>query len=334
MERVLVSNVNWLGDSLLMTPVLRGLKEKAGVMYLVLFTHRRTREIFFRNPFIDEIIEFTDKDLKNLPGFLSKAVRLARLELDTAIMLKASLSRLFMFKLARIKRIVSFGNKRYINFLLDVKVKADPFVLHRLNYYLKLLEALGIYVDSYQPDFFLDKNDIDKAGDFIQTIAGDKKVVILHPAANWKLKCWPAVYFASLNDLLQEKLGVSVIISGRKDDVLLAEKISALCRYKPVSVCGRFNLRELAAIIKKSSLFISADTGIMHLAAAVNTPLVALFGPTSPLITSPRTSSFVRIIQKDVGCKIPCYNLKCSNNLCMKEIKPSEVFQAAAEIIK
>jgi ADP-heptose:LPS heptosyltransferase len=97
---------------------------------------------------------------------------------------------------------------------------------------------------------------------------------------------------------------------------------------KPILSCGIFNLKQLGAFTKRLDLFISADTGPMHIANTVGTKrIIALFGPTSAKITGPYPLKNVIILSKDVNCKIPCYVVDCKDNRCMKAITPEEVIE-------
>ena len=97
---------------------------------------------------------------------------------------------------------------------------------------------------------------------------------------------------------------------------------------KPILACGLLNIKQLGALTKKADVFITADTGPLHIANAVGAKrIIALFGPTSPEITGPYPLKNVIVLQKDTGCKIPCYQLHCKDNRCMKAITPEEVMQ-------
>jgi len=97
---------------------------------------------------------------------------------------------------------------------------------------------------------------------------------------------------------------------------------------KPILACGALNLKQLGALCKKLDLYISADTGPLHIANAVGAKkIVALFGPTHTSITGPYPAKNVIILLKDVGCKIPCYVVNCKDNRCMKAITVEDVIE-------
>ena len=125
-----------------------------------------------------------------------------------------------------------------------------------------------------------------------------------------------------------------VVLTGAEKDIVLAEKITGLMRHKPVVLCGKTDLKTLGAIFKKAMCVISNDSGPMHIAVAVRTNVIAIFGPTSPELTGPYGDGKYVVLRKDTGCKVPCYDLKCKDNRCMKAVTVEDVLGALDGIIK
>jgi ADP-heptose:LPS heptosyltransferase len=122
-----------------------------------------------------------------------------------------------------------------------------------------------------------------------------------------------------------------VFVGGEADEKITREVLGGM--HEPAySLCGKTTLKELAAVIKNTGLFISNDSGPAHLSAALGVNTLVLFGPTSPEITSPRGQK-VRVIQGSCGCKLPCYDLSCENNACMQKITVEKVYQEAKNIL-
>jgi len=331
MKKILVFLPNWIGDSLMATPFLRSLKENNPHCWVGILIHRRVEEIFISSPFVDEIITFSSH--RDLLSNLRITRKISGEEFDTAFLLKPSLTKSLMCKLARIKDIYGYESKKFT--FINRKIPLPSQSTHKMDYYLNLIESIGLKVSKKEPDFFLLPQEVERVDSILpSSILNSKLKVILHPKANWTLKMWPKEYFAQLGDKLIEELGASVIITGAKEDLGLALQIEKLMKNKPYLLAGKTNLRELGAVLKRVDLFISADTGIMHLAASVNTPLIAMFGPTHPSITGPRGKGLIRIIYKNKECEVPCFRLSCRNNICMKSISPEEVFREAREILQ
>jgi len=124
------------------------------------------------------------------------------------------------------------------------------------------------------------------------------------------------------------------MITGGHKDIELAEEIKGLMKEKPIVACGMLNVKGFAAICKRLDLFITADTGPLHIANSMGVKkIIALFGPTSASITGPYPMKSVVVLQKDIGCRIPCYKVDCQDNRCMKAITPDEVI-AQVRLIK
>jgi ADP-heptose:LPS heptosyltransferase len=208
--------------------------------------------------------------------------------------------------------------------------------LHRIDFYLNIIEKAGLKVEDRYLEFFFSDEDLKFVDDFLSKNSAGKQdfSVALNPGGNWPPKRWPKEHWSELADRLISELGAKVIITGSLSDVTLAKEIKNLMKEKAIVACGTLNLKHLGALIKKADLFITADTGPLHIANAVGAKkIIALFGPTSPEVTGPYPLKNVIILKKDAGCKIPCYVVHCKDNRCMKLITPDEVFREIRKVI-
>ncbi|UCD15204.1 MAG: glycosyltransferase family 9 protein, partial [Candidatus Omnitrophota bacterium] len=186
---------------------------------------------------------------------------------------------------------------------------------------------------------FISKEAADKMHRFLRSVRKKHKFIIgINPSANWKLKRWPAANFAYVADKLIEQLKCAVFFIGTDKDNKITEQVLKHMHHTSYNMCGKTTVSELAALMKSFSLFLSNDSGPAHLAASLNIPTFILFGPTSSQLTAPRSKA-VKIIcsnaPKKPECKIPCYNLKCKDNICMKNISVNEVLtQIRNELLK
>src|SRR5204863_9349409 len=117
-----------------------------------------------------------------------------------------------------------------------------------------------------------------------------RPIILIHPGARWWFKSWPLEYFSKLADAIQQDLKCHVIFAGSPSDQDVVNKIKNLMSAKVVSLVGKTTILQLAALLKHCRLFIGNDNGIMHVASAVGTPVIAFFGLTDPLIWGPRGS--------------------------------------------
>ncbi len=148
-------------------------------------------------------------------------------------------------------------------------------------------------------------------------------------------KRWPVEYWAQLADRLISETGAKIIITGSVSDSKLASQIKEKMKQVPLIACGILNIKQLGALAKRAGLFITADTGPLHIANAVGAKkIIAIFGPTTKEVTGPYPATNAVVLQKNVGCLIPCYKVDCQDNRCMKAITPEDVLAEAKKMTK
>ena len=329
MKRILIVNVNWLGDTLFATPFIRTIREHCPDSYIAVFTHSRCREILEGNPHIDEVIVYDEKGQhKHLLGRLSIVSQLKSKNFDTAFILRRSLSRTLLLCLSKIPERIGYATKKS-GFLLTKKIPPPPKDLHRVEHFLGLARAVGIEPENKNYEFFVSEGDRKKARDVLKQggIKDDSDFIVINAGGNWDLKRWPAEDFARLGDKIFSGFGTKVVLSGAEKDMKLCKYIRGLMKTKPVLLCGKTDLKTLGAVFQRAKLVISNDSGPMHIAVGVKTPVIALFGPTSPRITGPYGDVEFKILQNEVDCEVPCYKLSCKDNRCMKAIKVEDVLK-------
>jgi heptosyltransferase II len=331
-KRILIFNVNWLGDVLFSTAAIRNIRRNFPDSFIACVIPSRCYPILKENPNLDEVIIFDEKDRhKSIFKKFNFMLSLKNRKFDIVFLLHRSFSRALICRLAGIpERIGHYTRKR--GFLLTKKI-FPPAVdsLHRIDYYLDVVERGGFRVEDRYLEFYYTDSDLERVRGFLKehSIKKEDFLVVINPGGNWLLKRWPKEYWAQLSDELIEKFNAKVIISGGDKDITLASQIKGKMKHKPAIACGVFNIKQLGALAKESSLFITADTGPLHIANSVGAKkIICLFGPTSTLVTGPYPIKNAIILQKDVGCKIPCYNLKCKDARCMKAITPEDVLRA------
>ena len=330
-KRILVFNVNWLGDVLFSTAAIRNIRRNYPDSFLACVIPSRCYPVLKGNPHLDEIIVFDEKDRHK--GFFAKLSFIELLKakrFDTVFLLHRSFSRALICFLAGIPERVGYYTKKR-GFILTKKIMAPgPDTLHRIDYYLNIIEKAGLKVEDRFTEFFISEEDLKFVDDFLNknSLAKNGFLVAINPGGNWLPKRWPSDYWARLADRLISEFGAKVIITGSQKDIEEALKIKARMKGKPILACGIFNLKQLGALAKKVDLFITADTGPLHIANAVGAKkIIALFGPTSPSITGPYPEKNVIILHEDAGCKVPCYAVNCQDNRCMKAITPEDVIE-------
>jgi heptosyltransferase-1 len=204
---------------------------------------------------------------------------------------------------------------------------------HAVDRYLDFLRYLGAKIDT--PEFLIAVEEDNKAR--VHTllrshgIDPDKSFVAVNPVAFWDTKLWYDEKFARLGDRITEELDVTVILTGGSATGALGH-IQSEMRHASINLGGQTTLRELAYLYSLSSLLVTTDSGPMHIAAAVGTPVVALFGPTDPVRTGPYGAGHV-VLRKEFDCS-PCFLKKCDSMKCMREITVEEVFDAVTTLLR
>lgn len=333
MKRILVVGVNWLGDSLLITPVFKALKQKFPDSYLGVMVVERVRGVFEDNPYIDQVIVFDEKSRQK--SFFAKLKFIQFLKnnkFDTAFFIHRSFTKALICFLAGIR--VRIGYQRLKNFfVLNKKIEPLKGLFHRQDHYLYLFEKAGITIEDRLPSFFIPEDIKLKISSDLEPIKKEYDCLIgINPLANWDLKRWPRDYFANLADSLAKDFKAAIIFIGTEAERAVIEEIQGMMKQDAFNFCGKTNLKELGALIQNLKLFISNDSGPAHLAASLGVNTLVIFGPTSAEITAPLGRA-VKVIRKNVKCQIPCCKLDCQDNICLKDLGVEEVYYQARSML-
>jgi len=327
--RILIFNVNWRGDVLFSTPAIKAIRRRYRDAYIACVVVPRCREILSGNPGLDEVIIFDEDGAHRGPiGKLRFIIELRRKHLDQVFLFHRSFTRALLVWLAGIPERIGYCTKRR-GPLLTTRVPTPNESLHRIEHFLGIVRAVGIEAETKLYEFHPSDQARRWASQFLadQGVADNDFLVVLNPGGNWGPKRWPVARYAELGEALRDTYNAKVLITGAAKDVVLADEIARLMKQRPISSCGKTTLEELGALLERADLVISGDSGPMHMAVAVGTRVVALFGPTSHQITGPYGRGDYKVIWKDVGCKVPCYDLGCKDNRCMKAIAVDDVLE-------
>lgn len=333
-KRILIVEVNWIGDVLFSTPLIRAVQAKFKDAHIACMVPPRVKEILEHNPRIDEIIVYDEKaEHRTFFGKLRFINLLRKKHFDLAILLHRSLTRTLITFFAGIKERTGYMTEKR-NFFLTSPVKIPEKDLHKVDYFLRIAESLGCDASRKDCEFFVGekergyiKKELEKSG-----VTKRDLLVVINPGGNWRPKRWSEANFALFGDSIIKSHGAKVVISGAPEDMKRAERVRSRMKEKPIIFCGKTNLKELGALMERANFVVSGDSGPMHIARALKSNVVALFGPTSPELTGPYGSGNYKIISKAVGCEVPCYDLACSNQRCMDAITVDDVLRVFGEM--
>ena len=339
-----------IGDLVMATPTLRALRMHfPGSRISVLTTHR-SAELIRGLSSIDDIYTLSIglDQLSVLKALFSAATwktvfALRRQRFDTIVNLQAVDSRKGALEMAGLLWLL--GGKKWAGrntdghgFFYDIRVaekRSDGKHESALN--LEIAKALGAGTPA-EPEFEVAVSAADEervAGMLSEQGLGPNDFLIgFNPGAFRPSRRWPSARWALLGDTLQEKSSAKIVIMGNSSEALLVQEITGAMKHPPVALTGKLTLTQLAALLKRLDLFITNDSGPMHIAAALGTPLIALFGPGDLGRVNPRGKGQRIVLRKDVACPRPCYEFSCERPLCMEAIETPAVASAALSLIK
>jgi heptosyltransferase-2 len=304
---IIIRQHNQLGDALAGVPLFRAIKEKYPNAHLTVIASPVNYQGLLKNKYIDRLFIFDKKKL-TVPSYFLQLRKLLKERYDVAIVpvtVSISFTSNILARLAnaatRIGPLILDGKENKSSFFFDRRVNIDWRKFPDQNIYersLDLVLPFGISTDNFKPEISFDKHDEEKAEEFISKEikpAVNELLIGLHVGAGKPQNRWSLKKFVSLIDRLNKLYPAKFYITGSDKD---SEEISFIKEHLKIPVSFFLNkpIPQLAAFISKSDLFISNDTGIMHVAGATNVPQVSLFGPTNPIVWSPIGSNkkFVR----------------------------------------
>ena len=359
-RRILVRGVNWLGDAVMTTPALLRLREKFPEARISLLTPDKLAELWTHHPAVDETISFAAGD-----GLLAIAKKLKTGKFDLALVFPNSpRSALEVFWAGIPQRI---GMARPLrNFFLTRSVPPRPDIVtmrkrseaeikalisqpvattspvppssHHIHDYLHLVAALGASSDPLAPQLFVTPEETAAAAKKLELIPAASPVFGLNPGAEYgPAKRWPVDRFiAAAKEIHDHTQCTWLLFGGKNDSTLTAQIASALhaSRITHHDLAGKTTLRELMALLKLCRVLLTNDTGPMHVAAALETPVVVPFGSTSPELTGPGLPGDARhhLLKSTAPCS-PCFLRECPIDFrCMNGISIESVVQAVLAI--
>ncbi len=238
--------------------------------------------------------------------------------------------------LSRGKRKVGFGkgmeHAEYSYLFLNERVPAVDMETHALTRNMMLVRAIGIPDDEIDYRLPISERDRRLAAELLVRCGdeGSKPLVAINPVAKWATKLWSDAKFAELADRLITEHDARIVFTGSQSDQEAIDRIVVLMKGEAPNLAGETDLKTLAALYERTDLVVVTDTGPMHLAAAMGTPVVALFGPTAPWRTGPFGSGH-QIIRVGLECS-PCFNRQCRSTECMQRIGVEHVLDGILEV--
>jgi heptosyltransferase-1 len=333
--RILLIKLSSLGDVIHALPTLEALRSLYPRGHITWLVEEINAPVLAGHPALNEVWPVprprlgNGRFLENVGEMIQAARRLREEPFDLVIDLQGLLKSAIWVALARGKRKVGYDRTREFSYLaLTERLPPLDPEAHAVWRYLNVARYLG--APAAPPRFRLGLNIPEDLSHLFPTETGQPQAV-LHPGARWSTKLWPTDHWARLAEWLVRDKGFQVVITGSPGDRDLTAEIVAQAGVPLINLAGRTSLVELAALLQQARLAVTTDTGPMHLAAALGTPVVALFGPTAPWRTGPFGEGH-EVVRLALPCS-PCFRRQCPEPRCLTELSVAGAQEAVEKIL-
>jgi heptosyltransferase II len=331
-ENILVRGVNWVGDAIMTLPALRAIRKAFPDANICLLVKPGIAPLFEHNQDIDDIVLYKDMH-RGAWGRIRLAFVLRRMKFTKAILLQNAFDAAMIAFLAGIPERIGYdrdGRK----FLLTKAVphNSSDRKVHHIHYYLDLLRAVGIEAEYSVPSLTLTMEERLSARKLLSDLPGP--ILGINPGSAFgPAKRWMPERFTDVAGWFIKETHGSVVIFGGKDETEVAEMIFRRLPMNRMFLAGRTTLRELASLLAECDVFLTNDSGPMHVAYSVGAPLVAVFGSTSAELTGPVGDGHA-VVSAGVGCS-PCFLRVCDKDYmrCMFSVTSEDVFDNVRQML-
>jgi heptosyltransferase-2 len=340
--RILIRSTNWLGDALLTTPAIHSIKTHFPEAELTVLARPGVASVFETNPDVRQVLIYENKGRhRGIRGMWLLARALKQQNFEIAVHFPHSFESAWISFLSGIPVRVGYATEGRGRLLTQAKPLPLRFnAQHQVLSFMQLLEGLGIREipdpGRYPLRLRVAENWKDQAGRRLESfgVRSDDPVIGLAPGAQYgPAKCWPFSAYEKLAERIQHQRGARVILLGAARDALGTAPGGEKIPQGPfINLLGQTSLGEALALVERCQAVVSNDSGLMHVAASLNRPLVALFGSTSPERTGPWGGTS-RVIKKPFPCS-PCFRKECREaRFCMEAISVDEVWEVLKDLL-
>lgn len=330
-RKILIRSTNWIGDAVMSTPAMCALRSSFPRAEIVLVANPPVSELMAGHPCCDRVIVYDKKGAhRGVRGLLRFSSELAHERFDLAVLFQYAIDAAIIAWLAGIGKRAGFDtDRRRLLLTHAVRAGSEALKIHHSIRYLYMLEKLGIPAPPSGLSLFCSEEETAWARG---TLGGGKWAAINPGAAFGSAKRWYPERFASVADALREQYGLRVILLGGPGEAEIGADIEAGMHSAPLNMIGKTSVRQMMALLSRVELVITNDSGPMHVAAAFDRPIVALFGPTDHTTTSPACSRH-RVVRREIECA-PCLKRKCpGDHRCMADLTVDDVIEAVAHVM-
>jgi len=338
---ILIVKLSAIGDVIHTLPSLAALRKLYPEAHITWVVEEAAADLLKNHPLLNQVIISRRKSwlrdwrsgriCKPLREIRAFARELRRRRYDLVIDFQGLLKSALLVFLSDGRRKLGYDSLQELSGLFYNEKIPEDMKKHAVDRYLDFPRHLGAKTD--KPEFILPFNS--GAEENIRLLLEkhqleEGKFIIINPVAYWETKLWDNEKFAALADMIRINLNSKVVFTGSENVPIL--QITAKMSTAAINLGGKTSLSELSCLYKKALLVVTTDSGPMHLAAALNTPVIALFGPTDPARTGPYGVNHT-VIRADLPCS-PCFLKKCATKKCMQDITPEQVMAVIEDRLK
>jgi lipopolysaccharide heptosyltransferase II len=346
--KILAIKLSALGDIILAIPSLRALHENFPTAYITVLVSSDYRSVLQNCPYIHQILEIYPDGRKHTPypflfsifaNLIKKDIfqvssLLRKLNFDIVVDLQNNRKSHLLAYLSGCNRRYGYKNGKF-SFLLNRTVREIKTPISPIEHQSRSLKLLGIESIKGDLELWPDENDKNWAEDFLKAQRKDQTTPLiginLGASPKWPSKRWQIEKFVAIIDKMQNA-GFEVVITGKGPDRQLMNELKQLTNNHFIDALDMTSIMQLACLIKRCNVYITSDSAPLHIAYAMKTPVVALFGPTDPRRHALFSTKQI-IVKKDIDCS-PCYKGRCRKHSCMEKISAEEVFEAVKWLLE
>jgi len=331
-KRILIRSTNWVGDAVMTLPALAAVRENFPGAHLTVLAKPWVAPIFEDHPAVDHVLVYEKGNTAR--AAFSEMLRVTRLirkeRFDLAILFQNAFEAALLAFVGRVKQRVGYGTDgRGFMLTHGVPRSAQVLNIHQVGYYCEILRGVGWPAEERDPVLHAGDEVRKQAIEFLKSngIEPLDFLVGLSPGAVFgSAKRWPPERFAQIGDRVAERWGGKVLVFGSRGEKSIGDRVCAAMKHGALNLCGETSLRVAMGIMSLCGFFVTNDSGLMHMAAALGLPTVAIFGSTDHVATGPRGFK-TRIVRRAVPCA-PCLKQECpTDHRCMLGITPDAVWE-------
>jgi heptosyltransferase II len=332
-KRVLVRAANWIGDAVMTLPALQSIRQAFPKKHIAILTKPWVADLFFQSPLVDQVILYESPGRhEGIRGKWQLARELKKEGFDIAILFQNAFEAALISYLAGIPRRGGYNtDARGVLLTHAVRVDGEVRKGHQVDYYREMVKGLGLESLPAIPFLEASPGHKEEAGRILDSfgLAEEERIMGLGPGATFgPAKQWFPERFAALADRFSRDGDVRILVFGSRADMPTASLLVRKAQSPMIDLTGQTSLRQVIGLIARCRLFVSNDSGLMHVAAALGVPVLAIFGSTDAVRTGPLGKK-CRVVKSPLPCS-PCLKPRCPQNReCMEGISVDEVYEEA-----